>query len=377
MNNQKLNIKLVLYIFLVTILLIVGCQSISIEGAKTLTKTPVPSFIYSTFNGAIWEIDINGQKKQLLSSDNAIKMHLVRSPNHQRLAYVIPDWSQHNPNEIRELPQILFLLNTDDTKPKQLTDPFLGIRPIWIDNDTLEVWFAYKLTTATELGEGERFLLNVEIGVMTKTGSMAEAKQNILSREITPKKSPNGQWAILYKWDETNRQAYLLDKDGNKVDTIYDLEISGSVPAYWSPDSQYIFYEKTNPRLGEGDNNIYLYDLATRRTTKVTDFPEHGGYFDVAAPRWSPTGEWIFFILNSDKHTSEPCMVNVNQRKTKCFDISAKGGGFVWDRTGHYLAFTGPRGAYPLDIYVIEAEKERLFNLTQDGDEIMEDEIAP
>lgn len=57
----------------------------------------------------------------------------------------------------------------------------------------------------------------------------------------------------------------------------------------WSPDGSRIAF--TAPAPGQDRADLYIYDLATRSTTTVTDAPIHA-----ASPKWSPDGQRIAFL---------------------------------------------------------------------------------
>ena len=57
----------------------------------------------------------------------------------------------------------------------------------------------------------------------------------------------------------------------------------------WSPDGSRIAF--IAHASGQDRADLYIYDLATRSTTRVTDAPIYA-----ASPKWSPDGERIAFL---------------------------------------------------------------------------------
>jgi len=104
--------------------------------------------------------------------------------------------------------------------------------------------------------------------------------------------SPDGK-KILFG---DNRYAlFVADVESRKVTTVdrclyqKDNEIFWEVSDYrWSPDSRWIVYSKVSENLNSG---IYLYELATRKITPLTD-----DRYDSYSPCFDPEGRYLYFL---------------------------------------------------------------------------------
>jgi Tol biopolymer transport system component len=389
-RHKKPIVCQIISLLLTAVALAASCQACR-EGSvveKSLTPS-LPGFTYSTYSGAIWQIDINGHKTQLLPDDGIHKSDLSWSPNRQRLAYVTLEYVQSGtresafttftttediaattPPEIltHVVQKTLFVLDVDDSNRKQLAGPVRAIQYTWADDRTIDLRFAHKVSDGSERQQWERFLTDVETGAM----SLVEQTDKNMLEFIKP--SPDKRWGLSLETVGDARRLYLLDTKGDKVSMIYEGPSGRSVLFQWSPDSRYVFY------LGYAfydADDISVYDLSVGKTTKVTHFTEQKNAFTISPPRWSPTGEWISFWLDSAGRTNQPCVVSLSRGQTQCFDISAKSGRLNWSADGRYFAFLAPQGDAPIDIYAVDAKMGRLINLTSDGNDEIEFEVAP
>ena len=392
MEHQRLE-KRVPYqvgILLIAILFLVGCQTHWLEtdtGESPVAS--VPSFTYSTSAGAIWQVDVNGHKIQLLPDDNVQKWNLSWSPGRRWLAYVAHESLQAGTREaisvtisitesvkattpsetpMHNIEESLIIVDADGTNRRKRAGPARAIQYTWVDNCTIDLRLTHQLSDGGERQQWEQFWVDVE------TGAITSVEQEDWSTPVPIAPSPNGQWALSFETKGDRSRAYLLDTDRNRVATVYERPADQDVTSQWSPDSHYVLY------LGytfPGTDDIHVYDLMTGRTTKVTHFVGQKSYFMIWPPRWSPTGEWIFFVLDSETRTNQPCLVHVPEGSLRCFDIASKSDQFVWSVDGRYLAFLAPRGDELIDIYAVDAMRRKLLNLTQDGNAVIENWIAP
>jgi Tol biopolymer transport system component len=369
---------------------LIGCQihRLDHETEKTLTAFG-PGFTYSTSTGAIWKVNVKSYKTQLLSDDGIQKQNLSWSPNHQQLAYVTRELLETSTRETTsvtftttegvevttpsEIPtysvkETLIVADADGTNRRKLAGPARAIQYTWAGNSKIDLQLTHHLGDGNERQQWEQFQVDVE------TENMVPVEQTEWITPVPIIPSPNGRWSLSIEAGEGTKHAYLLDADGNRVATIYERPVDQDVISKWSPDSRYVLYLSY---AFPGTDDIHIYDLITGRTHEATHFVEKGEYFVIGVPRWSPTGEWIFFVLDSETRTDQPCLVHMPDGGLQCFDISSKSDQYVWSRDGRYLAFLAPRGDAPIDIYAIDAVAEELLNLTQDGNDVIESWIAP
>ena len=99
--------------------------------------------------------------------------------------------------------------------------------------------------------------------------------------------STNGRLVFL-RAPKTKPQLTWVDRSGRPVGVVGAAEFSGGSLDV-SPDGQQLALSKP-VRDGEGQNDIWLIDLATGGATPLTD--DHAGDYD---PTWSPDGNYIVF----------------------------------------------------------------------------------
>lgn len=345
------------------ILVMVGLTYAIAQYGKSKTLSSVPTFTYCTTSGAIWQVDVEGRKVQLVPDTDVQKWKLSWSPDHRLLAYVTFEHLSESETGGR-----LMVRNADGTSPRTLIGPVRLIEYTWIDSSTVDVLLADQIA---DPGQRQQWKERLEIDV--KSGVQRPAPIHgveALPRAGSIRLSPDGAWAYSLEKHDGKNYLYLLDSEGGKVTLIHEGPASESLSARWSPDSTYVFYWD----YGVGD--IHLFSLESGESHQVTHFTDQFDSFTIVIPEWSPTGEWIYFRLETDTFWDHPCIIHVPDGILNCFAISLKTGDLVWSTDGQYLAFIAPAGSAPVDLFVIDAREGSLSNLTQDGDSNFEDAIV-
>ena len=104
--------------------------------------------------------------------------------------------------------------------------------------------------------------------------------------------SPDGtRFVFMSNGGEGNYDLYLRETDGRIVRVTSDKEKDGQ--GHWSPVQERIAF--ISGRSGKGD--VYLFDLATRITTRLTF-----GEAPYLYPQWSPDGRRIAVIRGSNEN---------------------------------------------------------------------------
>ena len=107
--------------------------------------------------------------------------------------------------------------------------------------------------------------------------------------DIDPTWSPDGSMIAFASNRQGQRQLFVANANGRKVDKVTDLRQMGGRSS-WSPDgTKLAFY-----RGPDGDHDIYVINIDGSGLTKLTD----GG--DNLGPSWSPDGNWIAFTSFRD-----------------------------------------------------------------------------
>ena len=154
-------------------------------------------------------------------------------------------------------------------------------------------------------GEGIIFTNNGSgLWVMNPDGSDPHAIT--FQDDIDPTWSPRGSMIAFASNRQGQRQLFVSNASGKKVDKVTDLRQMGGRSS-WSPDgTKLVFY-----RGREGDRDIYVINVDGSGLQRLTD----GG--DNLGPSWSPDGNWIAFTSFRDGNNEIYIMRPDGSRETR------------------------------------------------------------
>jgi Tol biopolymer transport system component len=181
-------------------------------------------------------------------------------------------------------------------------------------NDSNPVWSPSGDLVAFERSRGD----NKEIAIVRANGeivqtirqqpAVAPGQSRFFFPEVVEETSynsgiswsPDGKrFVFMSNGGEGNYDLYLREFDGRITRTTNDKEKDGH--AHWSPVRDQIAF--ISGRTGKGD--VYLLDLATKATTRLTH-----GEWPYLYPQWSPDGKRLAVIqgenANHDVYVLEP-----------------------------------------------------------------------
>ena len=148
---------------------------------------------------------------------------------------------------------------------------------------------------------------------------------------MTPRFSPNRQEITYLSYFNDKPRVYLFNIMTNRFEMLGEFDKNMTFSPRFSPDGNHVIFSLSD----EGNADIYLMDLRTRRMTRMTDHPGID-----TSPSFSPRGDKIIF--NSDRGGSQQLYI-MNMNGTGIKRISYGVGRYatpVWSPRGDLIAFT-------------------------------------
>jgi len=130
-----------------------------------------------------------------------------------------------------------------------------------------------------------------EIYIIRQDGSepAVQITQHADTYKYYPLWSPDSKKLL---WSDKMLRLQYVDIDTKEVTVVAQTKEFEYNDYVWSPNSQWIAYTEPAQR---GESRIFLYELATKKATAVTD-----GWYDVGDPAFSSDGKYLFFTSNRD-----------------------------------------------------------------------------
>jgi hypothetical protein len=352
----------------------VGCTHPASSPTPVPTPWSTPSFTYSARGGAIWQIDLDGNRTRLAAPDGMHKMGLGWSKDRAWLAYVGIQFPEPGV-PIEEI----FVMDRETRSVRKIAGPYRGAAYEW--DDARHILFVGPdpgVGPPDPPQEVDRFRVNVETG--TVVGIESEMWWTWPPPPLPePHRlgAPNGQWPVQSIEEGSKRVFYLLDAGGNRLSAIYEqpANVSGEF-IIWSSDSRWLIYIiPFDDDVYDGD--LYLYDPANMASRQLTHHEEELGKPVIMSNfEWSPNSEWLLFRRWSAIAGSQLCTIHLGRDPDlSCFDDSwnialSPYDTYIWSSDSKFVAFLEESEGG--DLYVIEMASGEVRNLTNDGDSVVE-----
>ena len=154
-------------------------------------------------------------------------------------------------------------------------------QPAWSPDGKSIAWFSdasgeYKLVIAPQNGLGDRREV-----ALTKPSMFFNPRWSPDSRSIAFTDAGLNLWMVD-----------VASGAQTRVDTDQWMVPARTLDAAWSPDSRWIAYAK---RLSTQMHAIFVYEVATKRITRLTD-----GLSDALSPAWDASGKYMYWLASTD-----------------------------------------------------------------------------
>jgi Tol biopolymer transport system component len=326
--------------------------SLPADGSVTLT--------YSGDDGGIYQVTLSGKKSCLLPADGIGKDGLWWSPDRAHLAYVTREW---NP----DLTESLWMIDATGGSPQRLFGPAKSLRYSWKGGSSIYVEEAVSFRHLP-FDEGtviQVYMIDLPSAEVRPVGEPTDA-------HIMPDFSPDGRWAAAPERTGANSWVLsLLDRQGNQLRVIYRPPAGYAATGVWSPDSQRLAIFRPE------DQAIYSYDVDSSTWHKLVSLPRGSLALSPLAGemRWSPDGEWLSYTTQEAGNSI--CVLRVEDGLKHCFKVvNATSNWYVWGGSSQ-IAYVSRDSVQGPDLFATSVPGGVMTNLTQDGNSIVEDSIAP
>ncbi len=146
--------------------------------------------------------------------------------------------------------------------------------------------------------------------------------------------SPDGKWIAFISDKSGEDEIYLMDtKTHKKVVQLTNDKKSFKFRLRWSPDSKKIaFADKTT--------TLYYVDIDTKTLTKI----DKSGYDDITSYSWSPDSNWLAYEKTEKNRLSSVFLYSLKDKKIyRVTDYLTNDGSPVFSPDGKYLFFASMR----------------------------------
>ncbi len=193
-----------------------------------------------------------------------------------------------------------------------------------------------------------------EIYVMDADGANP-LKLTELGNCYTPQWSPDGTKIAFRSRPDDDNLIFTMNPDGSQLTQITEPEISGYDP-YWSPDGQTIAFLSSRTPPG-------LYTIDAAGTTAPVLVWENPDLFQMA---WSPDGEQFAMIIGDPyTNTFDVYLYDLDTgATTRLTDGLHQNFTVDWFPAGNYLTFMSSMNGTDMDIYTMTTSGTQITNIT-------------
>ena len=225
-----------------------------------------------------------------------------------------------------------------------------------------------KLVTDFDIApDGKRAVFAARGDVFTvpaKEGSIRSLTRTPGIREKKVYWSPDGRW-IAYVSDRTGEdEIYIIPQDGLGKEQQVTTGYKGfKFDPTWSPDSKKIAW-------ADKDLNLWWVDIAEKKPVKV----DHAEYGEITNYSWSPDSQWLAYDKNQESQYSIVYLYSLTDRKiTAATSNMTNSYSAIFDPEGKYLYYLSDRDFNEVlgnvDFEFANPKTTRVYVLTLKKDE--------
>lgn len=169
--------------------------------------------------------------------------------------------------------------------------------------------------------------------------------------------SPNGKWVIYTRKIGKGNHIILIPykRPQDSIQITQGAFYHGRMK--WSPDSRQICFIANQ----SGSNEIYIYDLNSKKTTRITNNNVREKYCT-----WSADGQQIITSMQKEKANNDLFLINLRNRKitrlTNTPDIHESE--IAWSPSGRYVAYHAKVNGKD-DIFLLNLFTKKVTKITQ------------
>jgi len=205
--------------------------------------------VFASNRDTNWEIYISAVEQndiqRVTYTPDAVELDPVWSPTGGKIVYESNRDGNWN----------LYMFDVGSGVEKRLTD--------WDGNEINAAWSPDGQNIVFQ-SDREGFWQIYELNVTTVQSKLLS---DGVGDDHGPQFAHDGQHIVFHSLrDGDNSVIYIMDADGSDVTSISDPK-GNAINHAWSPDDRFIAYQSNI----DGDQDVYVYELATKLTRKLTD----------------------------------------------------------------------------------------------------------
>lgn len=183
------------------------------------------------------------------------------------------------------------------------------------------------------------------------------------SNNSYPNWSPDGESLVFTSDRDGNKEIYLADWDGSNQRRLTTNNVADDNPSFAPDGKRILYHSETGGKAGNPDTNIFIMDLATRKTEQVTSFRARN-----ITPVFSPDGTNIAYSTNRFWPGWDICLWSLTAKNESCI-LKGSAESFcrpAWAPSGKQIAYSHGNGS-EIDISAFTLEGSESVELTRLG----------